>query len=103
MMIDIDHFKLFNDQYGHVAGDNCLITAASSLEKSLYRPDDLMARYGGEKFVIILPNTNNISTPAENCRLSIENLRIPHETSDTSQYVTISIGTVTLIPDNQSE
>jgi len=103
MMVDIDHFKLFNDRYGHVVGDNCLINVASALEKSLYRPDDLVARYGGEEFVIILPNTNNINTPAENCRFSIENLRIPHETSDTSQYVTISIGAVTLTPDNQSE
>lgn len=103
MMIDIDHFKLFNDRYGHVMGDNCLKDVASSLQKSLHRPDDLVARYGGEEFVIILPNTKDVSTPAENCRLGIENLRVPHETSDIAQYVTISIGTVTLIPDNQSE
>ncbi|MDX2349117.1 MAG: diguanylate cyclase [Porticoccus sp.] len=103
MMIDVDHFKQFNDRYGHTVGDNCLIGVASSLQKSLYRPDDLVARYGGEEFVIILPNTKDASTPAENCRRAIENLQISHETSDTAQHITISIGAVTLTPNNQSE
>ena len=103
IMIDIDHFKLFNDRYGHMVGDECLRNVAFALQKSVHRSSDLVARYGGEEFVIIFPNTKDAFVPAENCRLNVENLRIPNEESNTSKYVTISIGIATIIPERHSE
>jgi diguanylate cyclase (GGDEF)-like protein len=58
IMIDIDHFKQYNDHYGHGAGDICLQRVAAALAKMIVRPSDLIARYGGEEFVVILPDTN---------------------------------------------
>ncbi len=103
MMIDIDYFKLFNDKYGHAAGDACLKNIAYAMNKTLKRASDKVTRYGGEEFVIILPNTKDVFSYAEDCRQNIENLRIPHEGSITSKYVTISIGVATAIPDLNSE
>jgi diguanylate cyclase (GGDEF)-like protein len=103
LMIDIDNFKLFNDKYGHAAGDKCLKDIAHAMNKSLRRPSDKVTRYGGEEFVMILPNTQDAITFAEDCRQQIENLRILHEDSKTSKYVTISIGAATIIPELHSE
>jgi len=102
MMIDIDHFKQFNDTYGHVAGDKCLIYVAQALQKSLHRSSDLVARYGGEEFVVVLPGTEDAFTPAEASRSNIENLRLPNEKSSVSKYVTISVGVATMVPENDS-
>jgi diguanylate cyclase (GGDEF)-like protein len=102
MMIDIDHFKNYNDCYGHLAGDNCLIKVAKAISTELCRPGDVLARYGGEEFIAILPNTREVShLLAERCRLVVENLQIKHEQSPFSDYVTISIGIASHIPNKQ--
>ena len=104
MMIDIDYFKNYNDTYGHLAGDQCLKTVADVLAAEINRPADIVARYGGEEFLAILPNTDEESdTLAERCRKSVERLRISHEKSAISDYVTISIGIATLIPDDSND
>lgn len=102
IMIDIDHFKLFNDTYGHIAGDECLKSVAHALKGSCNRAGDLVARYGGEEFVAILPNTQDAKSLAEKCRENVENLQISHEASLTSNYVTVSLGISTVIPTDNS-
>ena len=80
IMLDIDFFKQYNDQYGHLNGDVCLKQVASIIKKTINRPTDLVARYGGEEFTIILPETDRIgaSVVAEKIRLSVKELNIPH-------------------------
>jgi len=94
ILIDIDHFKLYNDTYGHLAGDECLKQVAHSMAKSIVRPGDLVARYGGEEFVIILPNTDSEGAlvVAENLRQNVFSLELEHSASTTSDYVAISLG-----------
>ena len=96
LLIDIDHFKAFNDTYGHQAGDRCLKLVASELDRVLRRPADMLARVGGEEFGVILPNTNNGEVVARQCRMAVERLGIAHGGSSTSDLVTISIGVVSL-------
>lgn len=103
IMIDIDHFKLFNDRYGHLAGDNCLERVAKTLNNAFNRAGDLAARYGGEEFAIILPNTENSFSRAEKCRQRIENLQILHEDSSVGEHVTISLGISSFTPYLNSE
>lgn len=100
MLLDIDHFKEYNDLYGHGRGDECLRRVARALADVVRRPTDLMARYGGEEFVCLLPDTEiqGMRRLAERCREAIESLAIPHEASPTSEVVTISIGAVSRIP-----
>lgn len=97
IMCDIDHFKDFNDTYGHSAGDNCLKTVAQAIKKTLRRSFDFCARYGGEEIVVILPGTpqEGALNVAERLRVNIENLKIPHKNSSTSIYVTASLGVAT--------
>ncbi len=97
IMGDIDNFKLYNDTYGHAAGDECLRSVAKSIEKSLKRPGDFCARYGGEEFIIILPATDQSGAVkiADEIRDNIFNLKIPHEKSIPAQLVTISLGVAT--------
>lgn len=94
MILDIDHFKLYNDEYGHLEGDNCLKRVASVISLSFRRPADLVARYGGEEFAVIMPETEpaNAFRLAEHIRENIEKLGIPHKASPTAEHVTISIG-----------
>lgn len=94
IMIDIDSFKTYNDNYGHVAGDDALRIVAKTLLDSLLRPADIVARYGGEEFVVLLPNTEleGAIQVAERLTLAIEALQVRHEYSPVSQYVTISAG-----------
>jgi diguanylate cyclase (GGDEF)-like protein len=103
-MIDIDFFKLFNDTYGHLAGDDCLIQIANTLNNLVNRPADLFARYGGEEFVAILPGTDKDGSLllAEEMRKAVEALKIKHTSSTISEYVTISLGVGTIFPDNKS-
>ncbi len=102
MLIDVDYFKLFNDKYGHIQGDDCLKKVAMCLKTSLNRSSDFLARYGGEEFVVILPNTNDANIVAQACRKNIENLKIEHELSEVSKYVTISIGITSISPNVNS-
>jgi diguanylate cyclase (GGDEF)-like protein/PAS domain S-box-containing protein len=94
MIIDIDHFKKYNDTYGHPKGDDCLKTVATTLKNSLTRADDFVVRYGGEEFAIILPNTGEKGAHfiANKLLKNIQDQAIPHETSDVADHVTISIG-----------
>ncbi|MBF0477702.1 MAG: diguanylate cyclase, partial [Deltaproteobacteria bacterium] len=104
VLIDIDHFKFFNDNYGHKDGDACLIRVAQTLGASLRRSVDLMARYGGEEFGCILPNTtlDGAMAMAERFRECILALQIPHAGSPTADYLTISQGVATVIPSSDS-
>jgi diguanylate cyclase (GGDEF)-like protein len=97
IMCDIDHFKAYNDTYGHVSGDNCLKQIAQTIKKSLVRPGDFCARYGGEEFVIILTDTshNGAMYVAEKIRLNIIELQIIHEKSLPLQFVSLSLGVAT--------
>lgn len=94
LMIDIDHFKQYNDHYGHGAGDVCLQMVAAELAKGVVRPSDLVARYGGEEFVVILPETNQDAALliAERLRGRIENMGLPHVYPKADSVVTISVG-----------
>lgn len=98
IMLDIDYFKLFNDHYGHVSGDECLRQIARVLDDSTVRPADLVARYGGEEFACILPETGQHGAlrVAERIRQNIMNLAMPHELSDIADCVTASMGVVTM-------
>jgi diguanylate cyclase (GGDEF)-like protein/PAS domain S-box-containing protein len=100
ILCDIDYFKLYNDTYGHLAGDFCLQQVAGVLRQSLRRPADLVARYGGEEFAMILPNTDitRAAFIAEDVRKRVRGLKIPHAESPVSQYVTLSLGVATSIP-----
>ncbi|WPL15377.1 Stalked cell differentiation-controlling protein [Thiorhodovibrio winogradskyi] len=98
IMLDIDHFKTYNDTYGHLRGDDCLRAIATRIRDSLLRTTDLAARYGGEEFACILPDTGNteeVTAIAERIRENIMALAIPHQTSPTAPHVTISLGVVT--------
>jgi diguanylate cyclase (GGDEF)-like protein len=94
LMIDVDHFKLFNDRYGHPAGDACLRSVAQALRGTSARPADLVARYGGEEFAILLPHTAcDGAEHVAHCVLgAIEALAIGHEGSSTAPHVTVSVG-----------
>jgi len=100
MMIDVDHFKRFNDTFGHAAGDIVLKRIAKTIQSQLKRPGDLVARYGGEEFVVVMPGIESASAQmvAEGIRASVEALAIPHAESITPPWVTVSIGGTTLTP-----
>lgn len=107
IMLDVDHFKRFNDNYGHQMGDDCLTKVATTLQSQLQRSSDMVVRYGGEEFMLILPNTdrNGAIRVGEKVRLAIAALSIEHKHSTASDHVTISVGCATGIPDgnNSSE
>ncbi|HED15596.1 MAG TPA: diguanylate cyclase [Gammaproteobacteria bacterium] len=100
IMIDVDHFKFFNDTYGHQQGDKCLQAVASTIDDTVSRNGDLVARYGGEEFVVILPETDldGAMKVAEQIRAAIENLKIEHSSSLTGKHVTVSLGCVCIQP-----
>lgn len=100
IMIDLDNFKQYNDNYGHLEGDACLIKIAQTLSLSLKRKSDLFARYGGEEFVCLLPDTDHDGAMklAEEFRTSVLSLQVPHAYSAVEQYVTISQGVATITP-----
>lgn len=100
IMIDVDHFKAFNDRYGHDAGDRCLEAVAQALRSVVHRPLDLVARYGGEEFVILLPNTDaeGCAKVAHQLNDAVANLRIAHEQSPVTERVSISLGGASTVP-----
>lgn len=99
LMIDIDHFKRYNDHYGHVAGDACLRKVASILFDCSQRTGEVVARYGGEEFVLLLPNTSSdeASRVAQRCMGELERVQIPHANSLCSSVLTLSIGVATMV------
>jgi diguanylate cyclase (GGDEF)-like protein/PAS domain S-box-containing protein len=104
LLMDLDHFKNFNDIYGHIHGDRCLRQMAEATAQVLHRPADLLARYGGEEFAVILPDTNcdGAVAIAEHIRFAVEQLHIPH-TGNPHEVVTVSIGCATHIPEVNSD
>ncbi|MEY6433521.1 diguanylate cyclase [Thioalkalicoccus limnaeus] len=98
--LDIDHFKPFNDTYGHGAGDDCLRRLAGALSATLRRSGDFIARYGGEEFMILLPYTDpeQARTLAQKLLDAVDRLAIPHAASPVADHVTVSMGLVTLDP-----
>ncbi|MDI1361506.1 sensor domain-containing diguanylate cyclase [Methylotenera sp.] len=105
IIADIDCFKLYNDYYGHLQGDDCLVKVAHALSQAPMRVTDLVARYGGEEFVILLPNTTATAALeiAERCRNIVFAQKIEHAMSSVSDVVTVSVGVSTIIPTMDSE
>jgi diguanylate cyclase (GGDEF)-like protein len=100
LLLDLDRFKAFNDQYGHQVGDDCLRAVAATIGKTLRRAGDLAARYGGEEIAIILPETDSAAAVgiANAVRAAVEALCIPHvENTEGGQRVTVSIGAATAL------
>ena len=101
IMLDIDHFKDFNDTYGHGQGDDCLKQVAKAMERSLRRASDFVARYGGEEFAVILPATTqeDACTMAGHIQTAVKALQIEHSASQVTSQVTLSMGIATVVPD----
>ena len=97
LMVDIDYFKKYNDTYGHGAGDDCLRAVAAALAQCLRRDEDFIARYGGDEFAVILPNTDKIGAQimADKLLKKVRKANIPNEKSDIAAHVTVSIGGIT--------
>jgi len=103
VLIDIDFFKLYNDNYGHPEGDECLKKVAATLKSLVNRSSDMVARYGGEEFALVLFDTEEAEFVARSCRRSIEALGIRHDYSKASNVVTISVGLCSMTPDRGSD
>ena len=104
VMMDIDHFKFFNDHYGHAGGDDCLKQVARALEQRIRRPPDLIARYGGEEFVCVLPDTDleGVQSVCQTLLSAIRELNIPHAKSPVADQVTLSLGGTAMIPKQET-
>lgn len=100
IMIDVDQFKHYNDYYGHAKGDEALIQIAATIRSALRRPYDFAARFGGEEFAVILPDTDEFGGKrvAENIRQAVIALKIPHQNPQGEPWLTISLGGYSLIP-----
>ena len=100
LMIDVDNFKIYNDTYGHIAGDDVLRRVAGTIAEAAARPADLAARFGGEEFVMVLPNTSpaGAAVIAEKVRAQIDAMAIPHIGSANGRHVTVSVGGAALVP-----
>ena len=103
LLCDVDYFKLYNDTYGHLAGDDCLRQVAQTLAKIVKRPADLVARYGGEEFAVILPNTDLVGAQylGQQILAAIRGLEMAHHRSPLNQLVTVSMGVATQIPQRE--
>ncbi len=100
LMIDVDHFKAFNDNYGHMEGDRCLMKIANALSEQFGRGGELVGRYGGEEFVIILGNCDRTDA-LEHCQRlqkAISDLAIPHLFASTANQITVSQGMLSWVP-----
>ena len=96
MLLDVDHFKRYNDHYGHSPGDECLRRVASALDGAFSRGDDLAARYGGEEFALLLSGADG-PRQVERALAAVHALQIPHVRSETSLFVSVSIGAITTV------
>jgi diguanylate cyclase (GGDEF)-like protein/PAS domain S-box-containing protein len=105
ILIDVDHFKHYNDHFGHQGGDVCLKALAAAMVAACLRPIDLIARYGGEEFAAILPGTTvrGALTVAARIARSIEALNLPHPGNDDVGRVSVSLGVATMVPDRSGE
>ena len=104
VMMDIDYFKQYNDNYGHQKGDEALRLIGKALEVVIKRPSDIVARYGGEEFAMVLGYADNRDAllMAEKVRDSIELLKIPHEFSKAGNFITISAGISSIVPNGEA-
>jgi diguanylate cyclase (GGDEF)-like protein len=100
ILVDLDHFKAYNDAYGHQAGDASLVQAGAAMRRVAARPQDLVARYGGEEFAILLPQLDAAGAEGVARRLQgeLQQLAIPHAASPTAPYLTASMGIAALVP-----
>ena len=105
LLMDVDHFKLYNDTYGHGSGDECLRLVAGAIQASLRRAGDFVARYGGDEFAVILPysDSEDALAMAQMILSHVDRLAIPLEASLEAQHVTLSIGIATLNPSRQMD
>ncbi len=105
LMIDIDFFKLYNDTYGHLQGDTCLKKVATAIKNALRRPADMVARFGGEEFVVMLPCTelDGAKQIADSIRSNVLDLRMEHSTSEVGSLITVSIGLTSCVPNNNGD
>jgi len=101
LICDVDHFKLFNDTYGHQAGDDCLRAVANAMSQCVRRNGDMVARYGGEEFAMVLPETDlqGAVQVANRVRSALELAALPHAASPVCGTVTLSIGVACRIPE----
>ncbi len=105
LMVDIDHFKLFNDHYGHLAGDECLRRVSHVLASCVRRAGEILARYGGEEFVMLMPGADlaQAIAMAQRCLDRVEREAIPHGSSPSARHVTFSIGIACVLPSSSRE
>lgn len=105
IMIDIDHFKNYNDAYGHQAGDHCLQQVAAAMKRCAGRPPDLLARYGGEEFIILLPSVgaDGAEVVARRILDEVRGLNLSHSGSSVSDQVTVSMGVAALHPSDDND
>jgi diguanylate cyclase (GGDEF)-like protein len=101
-IVDVDHFKAFNDTYGHIAGDECLTRLGEILSNTIFRPGDFIGRYGGEEFVVVLPGTDltGAEKVCERMKEIVSAANLPHETSPL-EHITVSVGFASMTPDAQ--
>jgi diguanylate cyclase (GGDEF)-like protein len=104
ILVDIDHFKLYNDHYGHQAGDATLVEVAGAMRRAAARSQDLVARYGGEEFVILLPQLDGKGATGVAHRLmaELERMALPHAASPTAPFLTVSMGISCMVPGEHS-
>ena len=105
ILLDVDYFKLYNDNYGHPAGDTVLQLLADVMQRATSRAGEVVARYGGEEFILVLPGASNVSAMRTATRLRelVNAEAIPHEYSDVASHITVSQGLVTIRPDGELE
>lgn len=101
VFVDVDHFKAYNDNHGHLEGDRALVAVAAVIKTLARRAGDLAARYGGEEFVLLLPNTtaDGAREVADEMLLAIDARKIPHKASSVGAFVSVSIGVASMVPD----